>query len=338
VGVAPGANLVDVRVLDGNGNGRASSVLLGIQWAIDHRDQYNVRVINLSLGAPPRANYRLDPLAAGVEMAWLRGLVVVAASGNTAGVVDSPGADPYVITVGATDDRQTAVVGDDLMGTFSGSGTPAGSTPKPELVAPGRKIVAIRAPGSSLDQLLPDHVMRAANGSSYFRLTGTSMSTAVVSGVVALLLERQPGLRPDQVKAVLLGTSRPFGQTSGSTPPPAAIGAGLADAYLAANSGPRALSNRGLRPADAVAGTLYPALYGQPLHWKNGLLGGLLWNLLTWSTLSWDNVAWDNLAWDNIAWDNLAWDNLAWDNLAWDNLAWDNLAWDNLAWDGQSLD
>jgi subtilisin family serine protease len=308
IGVAPGARLVDVRVLDGNGNGRTSSVVLGIQWAIDHRVQYNIRVINLSLGAPPRASYRLDPLAAAAEMAWLHGIVVVAASGNTAGVVDSPGADPYVITVGATDDRQTGAVGDDLVGSFSGWGTPAGSTRKPELVAPGRKIVAIRTPGSSLDQLLPDHVVSATNGSSYFRLTGTSMSTAVVSGTVAVLLERQPGLKPDQVKAVLTGTSRPFGQTSGSSPPSAAIGAGQADAYLAVKSGSRGSANRGLRPADAAAGTLYPAVYGQPLQWKNGLLGGLLWNLLSWSVLSWDNLAWDNLAWDNLAWDNLAWD------------------------------
>jgi len=113
IGVAPAANLVDVRVLDSNGNGRDSSVIIGIQWALDHRAQYNIRVLNLSLGAPAPGSYRLDPLAAAVEMAWLRGLVVVAAAGNTGGAPDSPGADPYVITVGATDDRGTATVGDD---------------------------------------------------------------------------------------------------------------------------------------------------------------------------------------------------------------------------------
>src|SRR5205814_10430660 len=136
VGVAPSANLVDVRVLDSNGNGRDSSVILGIQWALDHRVAYNIRVLNLSLGAPAPANYRLDPLAAAVEMAWLRGLVVVAASGNTGGAPDSPGADPYVITVGATDDAGTAPVGDDVLNWFSSYGTPALSTPKPDVVAP----------------------------------------------------------------------------------------------------------------------------------------------------------------------------------------------------------
>src|SRR5919199_4641794 len=133
VGIAPGANLVDVRVLDANGNGRISSVVLGIQWALDHRTQYNIRVLNLSLGAPPPANYRLDPVSAAVEMAWARGLVVVAAAGNDgAGKVDSPGADPYVITVGATDDRQTNAVGDDVLPTFSGWGTPLAGSPKPD--------------------------------------------------------------------------------------------------------------------------------------------------------------------------------------------------------------
>jgi len=338
VGIAPGANLVDVRVLDGNGNGRMSSVILGVQWAISHRLQYHIRVLNLSLGAPARASYRADPLAAAVEMAWLHGLVVVAASGNTGGAVDSPGADPYVITVGATDDRQTGAIGDDVVGWFSGYGTPALSTPKPDLVAPGRRIVAVRSAGSTLDRLLPDHLVTATNGATYFRLTGTSMATAVVSGEVALLLERQPGLTPDQVKAVMMGTSRPFGQSSGSTPPAGSFGVGVSDAYLAVNSGLRGSGNHGHRPADPAASTMYAAIYGQPLSWINVLQGGLAWNLFTWDNLAWDNIAWDNLAWDNIAWDNIAWDNIAWDNIAWDNIAWDNIAWDNIAWDNLAWD
>jgi serine protease AprX len=338
VGIAPGANLVDVRVLDANGNGRMSSVILGVQWAISHRVQYHIRVLNMSLGAPARASYRADPLAAAVEMAWLHGLVVVAASGNTGGAVDSPGADPYVLTVGATDDRLTGALGDDVMGWFSGYGTPALSTPKPDLVAPGRKIIAVRAAGSTLDKLLPDHLVTATNGTTYFRLTGTSMATAVVSGEVALLLERHPEYTPDQVKAVMMGTSRPFGQTSGSTPPQGSFGAGVSDAYLAVNSGPRGSANRGLRPADAAATSLYAAVYGQPLRWVNGLFGGQSWSLFTWDNLAWDNLAWDNLAWDNIAWDNIAWDNIAWDNIAWDNIAWDNIAWDNIAWDNLAWD
>jgi serine protease AprX len=338
VGIAPGANLVDVRVLDENGNGRVSSVVLGIQWALAHRSQFNIRVLNLSLGTPAHTSYRLDPLAAAAEMAWARGLVVVTAAGNTAGAVDSPGDDPYVITVGATDDRGTSPVGDDLVAPFSGWGTPAGSTPKPDLVAPGRRIVSIRAPGSTLDRLLPDHLVTAANGATYFRLTGTSMATAVASGAVALLLEQQPSLTPNQVKAVLTQTGQSFGQASGVQPNSGAIGGGLLDAYASVTSGPRSGANRSVRPSDPAARTLYPALYGQPLIWRDANYAGILWSLLTWPTLAWDNLAWDNLAWDSVAWSNLAWDNLAWDNLAWDSSKWSNLAWDNLAWDGQKLD
>ena len=144
------------------------------------------------------------------------------------------------------------------------------------------------------------------------------MATAVVSGVAALVLERQPLLKPDQVKAILTGTARPFGQTSGVSPNRAAIGAGLVDAFGASGSGSHGFANRGNHPADPTSRSLYAALYGKPLSWINPLANGILWSLLTWGTLSWDNLAWDNLAWDNLAWDNLAWDNLAWDNLAWD--------------------
>jgi serine protease AprX len=338
VGIAPGANLVDVRVLDGNGNGRTSSVVLGVQWALAHRVQYNIRVLNLSLGAPTPGSYRLDPLAAAVEIAWARGLVVVAAAGNTGGAVDSPGADPYVLTVGATDDRETSGVADDLVGWFSSSGTPTGSSPKPDVVAPGRRIVSLRVPGSTLDRLMPDHVVTASNGASYFRLTGTSMATAVVSGAVALLLEQQPALTPDQVKAIVKGTTQPFGQASGTAPNPSAIGSGLIDAYAALGSGARGPANRGQRPSDGTARSLYPALYGQPLTWIDPTYAGIAWGAVTWSNLAWDNLAWDNFAWDSVAWSNIAWDNLAWDNFAWDGAHWGNLAWDDFAWDSQRLD
>jgi serine protease AprX len=343
VGIAPGANVVDVRVLDRNGNGRISSVVRGIEWVLAHRAQYNIRVINLSLGMPARLSYQLDPLCAAVEIAWQRGVVVVAAAGNrgpSPGSVDSPGIDPYVITVGATDDRATDVVDDDILNSFSAWGTPLGSTPKPDVVTPGRRIVSLRVAGSYLDTHYPDRVTSAQNGATYFRLTGTSMATPVATGGGALLLQHQASLNPDRVKAILMGTTRPYGSATGGglLPHPSADGNGLVDALAATYSGARPPANRGQRPANTLARALYPILYGQPLTWKDPSYLGIDWTQLTWTNLAWDNLAWDNLAWDNLAWDNLAWDNLAWDNLAWDNLAWDNLAWDNLAWDSARLD
>jgi serine protease AprX len=343
VGVAPGANIVDVRVLNQNGYGRVSSVVRGIAWVLAHRTQYNIRVINLSLGAPARSSYLVDPMSAAIEIAWRRGIVVVASAGNGGprqGSVESPGQNPFVITVGALDDMGTLTSADDQVAWFSAWGTPADVTQsKPDLVAPGRRIVSLRVPGSYLDSLYPDRLVTAKTGAHYLRLTGSSMATAVVSGTVALLLERQPGLTPDQVKAILKGTTQVYGQDSKTLPAhPDADGKGLVDAYAAVTSAPMLAENRGLRPSHSFARVIYPLIYGQRLVWRDPYYAGIDWNSKTWETLSWDNIAWDNIAWDNIAWDNIAWDNIAWDNIAWDNIAWDNIAWDNIAWDNIAWD
>ncbi|TMH92148.1 MAG: hypothetical protein E6H47_03755 [Betaproteobacteria bacterium] len=250
---------------------------------------------------------------------------------------------------------------DDLLAWFSAWGS-ADSNAKPDLVAPGRRLVSLRVPGSSLDTLFPERIVVAQNGSTYFRLTGTSMATAVVSGAAALLLERQPSLTPDQVKAILVGTTQRYGQDSGQIlPAPSAGGSGLLNAYAAVNAAPAAApstapvpggfvlsatqsveplacANHALRPADGLARALYPVLYGSPLNWKDPTLGGILWQLLTWETLDWNSIAWDNFDWDSVAWDSIAWDSIAWDSVAWDSIAWDSIAWDSVVWDSFTLD
>jgi subtilisin family serine protease len=341
VGMAPAANIVDVRVLDANGNGRLSSVIHGIEWVLAHRAQYNIRVLNLSLGAPPAPTYRADLLSAAVEMAWKRGIVVVVAAGNDGpadGTVQSPGVDPYAITVGATDDQGTLSLSDDQLAWFSSWSsswsTPTGGQPKPDLVAPGRRLVSIRVQGSTLDGLFADHRVTATNGSSYFRLTGTSQATGVVSGAAALMLARQPTLTPDQVKKILVATTQGYGPNGSPVlPNPLADGSGLLNAQAAYLSPVLGNANAGLYYADGFARSIYPLIYGQPLVWRDPTYQGLQWGSLTWSSLIWNQLAWDNIAWDNIAWDNFAWDNFAWDNFAWDNFAWDRTAWDNFAWD-----
>src|SRR5438552_5043914 len=359
-GGAPQVNVLQVRVLGSTGSGRISSVVRGIEWVLAHRADYNIRVINLSFGAPAHLSYRLDPMSAAVEIAWRRGLVVVAASGNGGpqrDTVATPGIDPYAITVGATDDRGTLSRGDDMLAWFSAWGS-AESNAKPDLVAPGRRLVSLRVPGSALDTLFPDRVVVAQNGSTYFRLTGTSMATGVVSGAAALLLQRRPSLTPDQLKALLVRTTQPYGQDSGQVlPAPIPDGSGLLNVYAAtiavpcdAAPGPGLLpggvqsvvsvacTNQGLRPADGFARALYPVLFGSPLQWQDPLLGGIPWFLLTWDTLVWDSIAWDNFAWDSVVWDSVAWDSVVWDSVAWDSIAWDSIAWDSIAWDAFTLD
>ena len=333
VGVAPQANIVDVRVVGSRGSGRISSVIRGIEWTLAHSAAYNIRVLNLSFGAPSTLSYRADPLSAAVEIAWRRGLVVVAAAGNTGpdrDTVLSPGNDPYVVTVGATDDQGTRDRGDDTLAWFSAWGS-ADSNPKPDLVAPGRRLVSVRVPGSTLDALFPDRVVSAQNGSTYFRLSGTSQATGVVSGAAALFLANNPNLPPDQVKAFLVGTTQPYGEESGQVlPDPIADGSGLLDAFDATKSaamGQRVpAANNGLRPSDGFARAMYPVLYGTPLFYKDG------------SPVLWQSVVWDSVAWDSIAWDSVAWDSVAWDSVAWDSVAWDSIAWDSIAWDSFRLD
>src|SRR5207237_10570336 len=140
--------------------------------------------------------------------------------------------------------------------------------------------------------------------------SGTSQATPVVSGAVALLLQSQPGLVPDQVKALVVGATQPFGQDSGTAlPDPAAGGTGLLDALAAvqaqASGGTSAtatlpgtalgtrLANRGLRPADTFARAMFRVLYGSPLRWKDPTLGGLAWGSLNWDSVAWDSIAWD---------------------------------------------
>ena len=225
-GVAPGSNLINLKVLDANGMGYESDVIAAIQQAIQLKNTYNIRVINLSLGRPVFESYTLDPLCQAVEAAWNAGIVVVVAAGNSGrtnsqgiagyGTIQSPGNDPYVITVGATDTNGTPYRWDDSVASYSSKGpTLIDHIVKPDLVAPGNKVVSLLAPNCTLAQLYPSTLISDSyyeNGvlgmsQNYFRLSGTSMATPVVAGAAALLIQKTPSLTPDQVKARLMKTA-----------------------------------------------------------------------------------------------------------------------------------
>lgn len=224
-GIAPDANLIDLRVLDANGQGTDSSVIAAIEQAIALKNQYNIRVINLSLGRPIWESYTQDPLCQAVEAAWKAGIVVVVAAGNDGrdlamnpmgyGTIDAPGNDPYVITVGAMRTMETPAIGDDLIASYSSKGPSfIDQVAKPDIVAPGNLVISLRFPNDSLAVNNPTFVTpnsfymnngALANASNdYFPLSGTSMATAVASGAVADLLQAYPQLTPDQVKALLM--------------------------------------------------------------------------------------------------------------------------------------
>ena len=216
-GMAPNVNLINLRVLDQNGLGTDSQVIAAIQEAITLKSTYNIRVISMSLGRPVFESYTLDPVDQAVEAAWKAGIVVVVAAGNNGrfaatngfGTIGVPANDPAVITVGATMTELTPTRVDDQIASYSSKGpTVVDHIVKPDLVAPGNRLVSLRVAGSTLDTLFPVYQIAPTSGTSkYYELSGTSMATPVVSGAVALMLQKTPTLTPDQVKARLMKTA-----------------------------------------------------------------------------------------------------------------------------------
>jgi len=204
MGVAPRANLVSVKVSDDDGNTTVLDVIYGIQFAVDNRAAYNIRVLNLSLSSVTAESYLTDPLDAAVESAWFNGLVVVAAAGNEGatndGVTFAPANDPWVITAGALDDRGTFTRLDDTLASWSSRGMTQDGVRKPEVLAPGAGLVSTLAPNSDFARTCSNCIVDSGR---YFRAGGTSMAAAVVSGGAALLLEEHPDWTPAQVKGAL---------------------------------------------------------------------------------------------------------------------------------------
>ena len=218
-GIAPKAKLVSVRVLGPDGNGRVSDVMAGIDWVVAHKDLHGIRVMNLSLGHPVDQSYGTDPLCQAVERAWKAGIVVVVAAGNEGAggyaSIHSPGNDPYVITVGASNNYQTGGRLDDILTTYTSLGPSyLDHVVKPDLVAPGNRTISLRAEGSTLDAGYPelrvkqgvyrDDPASAGLDSPYFQLSGSSMAAGVVSGMAALMIQAEPSVTPDTVKARLM--------------------------------------------------------------------------------------------------------------------------------------
>ena len=252
-GIAPQANLVSVRVLDQNGQASVSSVIAGLQWAIANQGKYDIDVINLSLGHPVGESYMTDPLCQAVEAAWKAGIVVVCAAGNNGrfgalntpgasnegwgtayGSIQSPANDPCVITVGAakrvlnpdgTPDTNRA---DDRIATYSSRGpSRIDLVLKPDIIAPGNRVISLDANGSNLDNydggtndISQGYYRYVKQGdvvsNDYFCLSGTSMASPVVAGAAALLLQANPNLTPDTIKARLMLSADKWADSSGN--------------------------------------------------------------------------------------------------------------------------
>ena len=203
IGAAPNANLISVKASDDHGNSSVIDVIEGLQFVVDHQADYNIRVVNLSLESTTAQSYTTDPLDAAVESAWMHGITVVTAAGNRGTAADAvqyaPANDPYVITVGAVDDKGTKDTGDDVRASWSSRGVTQDGFSKPDINAPGAHIVATLAPNSDFTSLCSTCVIEGR----YFQVSGTSMASPVVAGLVADMLGAHPTWTPAQVKAAL---------------------------------------------------------------------------------------------------------------------------------------
>ncbi|MGB8693966.1 MAG: S8 family peptidase [Steroidobacteraceae bacterium] len=264
IGMAPDAARVAVEAFGANGSGTYANTIRGLNWILLNKATYNIRVVNMSFGATPQSSYWNDPINQAVMKLWQAGIVVVASAGNSGPAeqtITVPGNVPYVITVGAMTDNYTpANTADDRLASFSSTGPTFEGFVKPEIVAPGGHVTGIMNKTGTIAHAHPEF----HDGDKYFMMSGTSQSAAVVSGVVALMLQAHPALTPDQVKCALMSSARPAVDATGKLSYTVfQQGAGQINAYDAVYSTNYACANEGLNISADIAGTQH---YGGPAH------------------------------------------------------------------------
>ncbi|MBF5083045.1 S8 family serine peptidase [Quadrisphaera sp. INWT6] len=370
LGVAPGAGLLALKLANTDGSTDVSQVIAGIDWVVEHRNDngMNVRVINLSYGTDSTQDYRTDPLAAAVERAWQAGIVVVVSGGNTgknAGTLTDPAVDPYVIAVGASSPDRSRIGrlvgsvangqlpwGNPSTADFSARGTAARHV---DVVAPGTSVTSLRAPGSNVDTTHPEG--RVANDASnrLFRGSGTSQAAAVVSGTAALLLQANPGLTPDGLKAALMATAD---RVPGASAVDA--GAGQIDVTAAlqvvrkAAAGDRSakttVSSKQTWPVSSGLGSLERArgsahlvdpASGRVLSGEVDVRGSA-WSGqarkdaasrgATWSGGSYLGTPWTGSGWTTSGWQRSRWSDEVWQRSRWSGAGWEASQWSRSRW------
>jgi serine protease AprX len=346
VGMAPDARIVSIKVADALGHTDVSQAIAAIDWVTEHGDEngLNVRVLNMSFGTDGVQSYLLDPLAYAAEQAWHKGIVVVVAVGNEGfgtQKVNNPAYDPYLIAVGSDNTNGTATVADDTVSTFSNDGD---GTRNPDVVAPGEHVVSLRSPNSFLDQSHPAAVVE----DRFFRGSGTSQATAVVSGAAALLLSQRPDLTPDQVKAILMGSAQHLPDATA-----AQQGSGLIDLAAAMNTPtPDAVQNyprsTGDGSLEAARGSVHVEVAGEKVTGEVDVTGtdidqssaesitdgvteeqpaqpelaGVSWSGVSWSGVSWSGVSWSGVSWSGVSWSGVSWSGVSWSGVSWSGADW----------------
>jgi serine protease AprX len=364
-GVAPGANVISLKVASADGATDVSQVIAAIDWVVTHRTDpgLNIRVLNLSFGTDSVQDTALDPLSFAVEAAWRKGIVVVVAIGNegtSAPRVTMPAANPYVIAVGAADPKGTEQRTDDTAASFSSRGNNARHA---DILAAGASVVSLRAPGSYIDTTYPGARITDADGQlRLFRGSGTSQAAAVVSGSVALLLQHRPTLTPDEVKKLLMQTADPIAGAD-----PVSAGAGQIDIAEAAATKPKDATQKyavgtGMGTLEGARGTAHVAdsdsgavlageldVFGVAWNakkwapaakdgkaWTGGTWNGSAWTGSTFTGTSWAARTWSTTTWTGRTWSGSTWSGRTWSSAVWNGSAWTGRTWSGRTWSGRT--
>ena len=340
VGVAPDSRIVNVKVAAADGGTDVSQVIAAIDWVVQHRKDagLNIRVINLSYGTHSTQPYIVDPLAYAVENAWRKGIVVVAAAGNDgAGAgLTMPAANPYVIAVGAVDHVGTDSLEDDATTAFTNTGT---TSRRADLLAPGKSVVSLRTPGSHADRGHPEGLVTGDSARRFFRGSGTSQATAIVSGAVALLLQQRPTLIPDQVKYLLKTTADRLpgattAQGSGVIDIKAAFEAATPSTTRARQSWPAATGTGTLEASRGDSHVMDPTT-GTVLSGEVDAMGNP-WDARSWHTATTAGTAWAGGTWNNRIWSGADWTGTSWTARSWHAATWTGQSWSGGDWQARS--
>jgi serine protease AprX len=311
-GATPQANLVSVDVMNDEGVARTSDVIAGCQWVLAHKDQYNIKVANLSLHSATPSSFTTDPLDKAVEQLWFNGVTVVAAAGNyglpntPSGVLYAPGNDPFVITVGAIDIGGTNNRNDDFNAPWSAWGRTPDGFMKPDISAPGRYMVGPVPASSTLVSERPTSVVAPG----YIQLSGTSFAAPVISGAAAQIIANNPTYTPDQVKGLLMVSAKPV--------PDATLGSvGVGEIQMSKAAVLRSAPNPNLALERYVA--------SDPVNGKS-------FNAVSWSDASKASVSWDAVSWDAVSWTDASWSAVSWADVSWAQVSWADVSWADVSW------
>ena len=302
-GVAQNAPIVSVRVANGDGESMESDVIAACDWILANKDTYGIKVVNISMAGSSPTSFQFDPLDQAVERLWFAGVTVVAAAGNfgDGSAVDmsaAPGNDPFIITVGAVDQNETADPYDDTVAPWSAFGYTADGFSKPDVVAPGRYMIMPVPMGTTIPNTVPDRVVSPG----YMWMSGTSFASPVVAGAAAQILAVHPDWTPDEVKGALMLTSAYLPNVDWQ-----ASGVGEIDAATAASlpfDPPNPNEN-----LDAFVSS--DPSSGQPVFdsaaWASSVSSDAAWSSAAWSSAAWASAAWASAAWASAAWSSAAW-------------------------------